>query len=63
MYKALVSFSGVLSMARGETRNIDDEKIAKDLLKSGYIEPVNNVDNKPKAKTQTKTKTTKTKKK
>ena len=37
MYKAKVSFSGVISMAAGETRADIKEDIAKDLLKAGYI--------------------------
>jgi hypothetical protein len=40
MYKALVSFSGLVSMAEGEVREISDLSIAKDLLKCGYIEEV-----------------------
>lgn len=40
MYKALVSFSGLISMAVGEIREITDESIVKDLLKAGYIEEV-----------------------
>lgn len=36
-YKALISFSGSVSMALGETREIVDENIVKDLLKAGYI--------------------------
>lgn len=58
MYRALVSFSGVISMAQGETREIGDENIVKSLLKSGYIEPVEIVEviettpkEKPKSKT------------
>lgn len=38
-YKALVSFSGLISMAMGEVREITDEKIVKDLLKARYIQP------------------------
>lgn len=64
MYRALLSFSGVISMARGEIREIQDEKIAKELLKSGYIESLEIMDIQPKETAQTKTtKTTKTKKK
>lgn len=40
MYKAVVSFSGLISMAEGEVREISDLTIAKDLLKAGYIEEV-----------------------
>jgi len=37
LYKALVSFSGVVSMTMGEVKNIENEAIAKDLLKARYI--------------------------
>lgn len=40
MYKAKVSFSGVVSMNVGEVADIADVSIAKDLLKVGYIEEV-----------------------
>lgn len=40
MYKALVSFCGVVSMAKDETREIPDKNIAKDLLEAGYIKSV-----------------------
>ena len=40
MYKALVSFSGKLSMSKGQVREITDKEIIKDLLKAGYIEEV-----------------------
>ena len=40
MYKAKVSFSGVVSMNVGEVADIADVSIAKDLLKAGYIEEV-----------------------
>lgn len=36
-YRALVSFTGVLSMVKGEVREITDDTIVKDLIKSGYI--------------------------
>ena len=36
-YKALVSFSGLISMAEGEIRELKDENIIDDLLKAGYI--------------------------
>lgn len=38
MYKALKTFSGLISMVAGETREIKDKEIIKDLLKAGYIE-------------------------
>lgn len=36
-YKALVSFSGQISMAMGEVREISDQSIVDDLLKARYI--------------------------
>lgn len=36
-YKALISFSGVISMSMGEVREITDQKIVNDLLNAGYI--------------------------
>ena len=40
MYRALVSFSGVISMAQNEVREITDKNLIKDLKKAGYIEEV-----------------------
>lgn len=40
MHKALKSFSGVISMHEGETREIEDAELVADLLKAGYIEDV-----------------------
>ena len=40
MYKAKVSFSGIVSMNVGEVKDIADVNIAKDLLRAGYIEEV-----------------------
>lgn len=40
MYRALVGFSGLFSMKKGEVKEIKDKKIVKDLLKAGYIEEV-----------------------
>jgi len=45
-YKAKVGFSGRVSMSKGEVKEINDEYIVKDLLKAGYIEPIE----KPKTK-------------
>ena len=36
-YRALKSFSGLISMVKGEVRDIEDEYIVKDLIKSGFI--------------------------
>lgn len=40
MHKALKSFSGVISMYEGETREIDNAELVADLLNAGYIEEV-----------------------
>ena len=40
MHKALKSFSGVISMHEGETREIDNAELVADLTKAGYIEEV-----------------------
>lgn len=40
MHKALKSFSGVISMHEGETREIDNAEVVADLLNAGYIEEV-----------------------
>lgn len=46
-YKALVSFSSVkLSMATGDVREISDTSIANDLLKAGYVIPLDPEDDK-----------------
>ncbi len=40
IYRALKSFSGVISMAAGEERELKDQYLIDDLLKAGYILPV-----------------------
>jgi hypothetical protein len=40
MHRALKSFSGVISMHEGETREIDNAELVADLLRAGYIEEV-----------------------
>lgn len=40
-YKALVSFSGKVSMAEGQVKDLTDNTVIKDLVKAGYIEEVN----------------------
>lgn len=40
MYRALISFSGKVSMTVGEVAKIDDKKIISDLEDAGYIEKV-----------------------
>lgn len=50
MYKALVNFSGKVSMSVGEIADIADVDIVKDLISAGYIEevkPADKGDNKP----------------
>lgn len=39
-YKALIAFSGIISMEKGEVRDISDLAVAYDLLKAGYIERI-----------------------
>lgn len=36
-YKAVVSFSGTISMAEGEIAEIADKAVSDDLLNAGYI--------------------------
>lgn len=38
-YKALISFSGLISMSMGEVQEITNQEIVNDLLKAGYIQP------------------------
>ena len=38
--RAKVNFSGLISMTKGEERELDNELLLKDLLKAGYIEEV-----------------------
>ena len=40
MYKALKSFSGKISMRKGEVKAITDKEVIADLLQAGYIEEV-----------------------
>jgi hypothetical protein len=46
--RALVSFSGALSMSKGEIRECSNKAILHDLLKAGYIEEVTEKQNKDK---------------
>ena len=39
LYKATVSFSGKISMAKGKVGEISDQTLVDDLLKAGYIVP------------------------
>ena len=53
MYKALISFTGLVSMNKGEVGAIPDPSIAKDLLKAGYIEAIDEATAPTPAKKQT----------
>ncbi len=38
MYKALVSFSGKITMIKGEVKEITDKALVEDLTSAGFIE-------------------------
>ena len=57
LYRATVSFSGLISMAGGEVRDLSDQAIIDDLLQAGYIMDVN--DELPKEAEEKPKKTTK----
>lgn len=40
MYRAKVSFSGLITMKKNEVKKIKDKETVKDLLNAGYIEEV-----------------------
>lgn len=40
MYRALKTFSGIITMVEGEVRDILDQFVIDDLLGAGYIEEV-----------------------
>lgn len=56
MYKALISFTGLVSMDKDEVGAIPDPSIAKDLLKAGYIEAIDEAPEPKPTKKQTKRK-------
>lgn len=39
-YRAVVSFSGTISMAEGDITEIADKAVSEDLLSAGYIEAI-----------------------
>ena len=39
-FKALVGFSGLISMSKDEVMDIRDKNLISDLTKAGYIEPI-----------------------
>ncbi len=52
-YKALNSFSGAISMAKDEIRELTDQALIKDLTKAGYIMPYVKIEkSKPGVKTK-----------
>ena len=51
-YKAIVSFSGKISMAMGQVREISDQSLADDLLRAGYIIPLEARSKEEKAKSE-----------
>lgn len=60
-YRALIGFSGVVTMAQGEIKEIDNPDVAKDLLRAKFIEPAEEEKNEvgaeaPAPKTKTKKK-------
>ena len=42
----MVSFSGLVSMSKGEVKEIRDKDIVADLLRAGYIEQIEKPKNK-----------------
>jgi hypothetical protein len=44
--RALIGFSGLVSMRKGEVKEIRDKDIVADLLRAGYIEPIEKPKNK-----------------
>lgn len=55
MYRALKSFSGVISMRKGEVKAITDKAVVADLTRAGYIEAIE-AEKKPQKKAAKKTK-------
>ncbi len=58
MYKALKSFSGVVSMVSGEIRDISNPLVVNDLVKAGYIVEVKPAKGKVKEEAEVKPKKT-----
>lgn len=61
MYKALKSFTGVITMGQGEVKEIKDKDIVKDLINAGYIVEVKPAKEEKPVKEETKKKATKKK--
>lgn len=49
-YMATVSFSGIISMHKGEVREVSDSSLIEDLTKAGYIIPYEATDKEEKPK-------------
>ena len=50
---ALTSFSGVISMARGEERDIKNDVLLEDLLQAGYVKTLEVEERKAESETST----------
>lgn len=61
MYKALVSFSGLVTATKDQEIEIKDKYIIKDLLQAGYIEEIKKETSKEVVKEVTEKKSTKKK--
>lgn len=48
--KATIAFSGTVSMAKGDIKEIPKGAVLDDLLNAGYVEEVKDSDNEPEAK-------------
>lgn len=55
-YRALRSFSGLISMVKNEVRDIEDKKIVTDLIRAGYIEDLSEKQKSSKSSKSSKTK-------
>lgn len=62
IYKAKISFGGIISMVEGQTAEIADPAIAKDLLKAGYIVEVKSAEKRKTAKAKENKKPTRARK-
>ena len=53
---AKTSFSGIVSMYEGETKEVADVNIVKDLIEAGYVEVIDKPADKVEAKAESKKK-------
>lgn len=58
-YRALKSFSGLISMIKGEVREIEDEYIANDLVRCGFVVDLSEKQKAAKSENQKSTKSSK----